>query len=86
MNTVDIPRRLPVTPQANKVLGIIRRDGHITRLTAMHYGIANLTARITELRDALYTKGLDVVCVKRHDDNGHLYGRWSVETRELEIA
>jgi hypothetical protein len=65
---------MTLTNQAKKVLALIERDGHLTRLTAMHYGIANITARITELRDA----GYPVVCALAKDADGSRYGRWSL--------
>ena len=61
-----------VTPQAQKVYNLMARDGHVTRLTALHYSIANLTARIAELRAA----GIAVECELRTDANGNEYGRW----------
>ena len=61
--------------QAAKVLDLIKRDGRVTRLTAMHYGIANLTARISELR--LYG-GLDIVCTEKVDAVGRRYGEWTI--------
>jgi hypothetical protein len=63
-----------LTKQAQQVLDLIDRDGHVTRLTAMHYGVANVTARITELRNA----GHFVVCNLAKDANGSRYGRWSI--------
>jgi hypothetical protein len=60
--------------QAAEVLKIMRRDGHITRLIAMNYGIANLTARISELRDAGYA----VICDERRDANHRRYGDWKL--------
>ena len=65
---------MTLTKQAQKVLTLIERDGHVSRLTAMHYGIANVTARITELRDA----GIPVVCENCRDASGNRYGRWSL--------
>lgn len=66
-----------LTKQAKQVLDLMERDGAITRLTAMHYGIANLTARITELRDA----GYYVVCVEKRDASNRRYGSWRVTGR-----
>jgi hypothetical protein len=64
-----------VTPQAVKVLNLIERDGHITRLTAMHYGIANITARIAELR---LDYGINVACEEKVDAEGRVYGSWKL--------
>jgi hypothetical protein len=61
-----------LTKQARKVLDLMQRDGSVSRLTAMHYGVANVTARITELRDY----GYDVECVIKTDANGQKYGSW----------
>ena len=61
-----------LTKQASQVLNLIRRDGSVTRLTAMHYGVANLTARIAELR----TAGYNVVCTEKRDANKRRYGSW----------
>lgn len=67
----------PITPKAKKVFDLMQRDGHVTRLTAMHAGIPNVTARIAELRSA----GVKVDCDVRTDINGNEYGRWSVSPR-----
>ena len=70
----DHKRFQTLTPQAQKVLHMIRRDGHITRQSAvMSLSVANLTARIAELRSA----GFDIICKERNDVNGNRYGRWS---------
>jgi hypothetical protein len=62
-----------VGKQAARVAEIIKADGGITRLTAMHYGIANVTARIAELR----TAGVNVLCEMKKDQNAREYGRWT---------
>jgi hypothetical protein len=72
---------MKLTKQAQQVLDLIERDGHITRLTAMHYGIANVTARITELRDA----GIMVNCFVAKDADGSRYGRWSCLPKSLMV-
>ena len=66
-----------VSPQAKRVYELLKRDGHVTRITAMHYGIPNVTARITELRAA----GINVGCEVAIDANGREYGRWSLSTQ-----
>lgn len=63
---------MKLTKQAQKVLDLIRRDGSITRLTAMHYGVANVTARISELLDA----GYDIDRHIKLDAEGRRYGEW----------
>ena len=68
-----------MNPQTEQVLNLIKRDGSITRLTAMHYGIANLTARIAELRNW----GFDVECQEKRDANGRRYGTWSLKKAEF---
>lgn len=67
-----------LTEQGRAVLDIIRRDGRITRLTALHYGIPNLTARITELR----AEGFAVDCEVKLDANGNKYGSWFIAEAE----
>jgi hypothetical protein len=60
--------------QSQQVLNLIKRDGSITRLTAMHYGIANLTARIADLR----REGHAIRCVEKVDAKGRTYGVWKL--------
>lgn len=66
------PFESALSPQAAKVLELIRRDGHVSRLTALHYGIANLTARIAELRFRRFA----IDCKVKADGNGNKYGSW----------
>lgn len=61
--------------QTEKLLGLLNRDGHVTRLTAMHYGVANITARIADLR---LRHDVNVVCEVCRDAAGRRYGRWHV--------
>lgn len=61
--------------QTAQVLKLMQRDGNVTRLTASHYGIANLTARIADLRVRF---GINVQCEKRRDAAGRLYGVWKL--------
>lgn len=68
----ELIRENSISKQGKKVLELLRRDGYITRLTALHYGVANLTARIAELR----VIGLNIGCDVRLDANGKEYGRW----------
>ena len=72
-----------MAPQTKQVLDLLKRDGHVTRLTAMHYGIANLTSRIAELR---LDHGYNVVCSERRDAAGRRYGSWSLNIREGALA
>lgn len=60
--------------QVQKVLRIMREAGAISRVTAMHYGIMNLTARITDLRQ----QGYDVICTWKQDADGNRYGSFSL--------
>ena len=61
-------------PQTQKVLKLLTSGKSVTRLTAMHYGIMNLTARITDLRKA----GIPVRCEMKHDMDGNRYGSFSL--------
>lgn len=63
---------LCATPQAKKVYELLQRDGRVTRLTALHYGVANVTARVAELRRL----GIAVECEVVQDAEGREYGRW----------
>lgn len=61
--------------QERTLLDLLERDGHVTRLTAMHAGIANVTARIAELRlDA----DVKIKAEVRKDIHGRRYARWSL--------
>lgn len=71
-----VPREASLTEQGRKTLNLIKRDGRVTRLTALHYGIANLTARIAELRE----EGYAVDCEIKLDANGRKYGSWFLAT------
>jgi hypothetical protein len=55
-----------------KVLNIIKRDGHITRFIAVNYGILALTQHISVLRK----KGYNILAEQRLDANGKEYTRW----------
>jgi len=61
-------------PQTAQVLKLIKRDGFITRLVAAHYGIANLTARISDLR----SRNVKVACETKRDAEGRRYGYWTL--------
>lgn len=68
-------------PQCHTVLDHLLRGGKLTRLSAMFdYKIANITARITDLRDA----GVEVACRIKHDVHGNRYGEWSVSRAEAQ--
>lgn len=62
-----------LSKQSKQVLDLIRRDGRVTRLTALHYGVANLTARIADLR----ASGFLIDCEVKLDANGKEYGVWT---------
>lgn len=68
----------PSTPQTRKVLKLLER-GHLTRLTAMHYGVMNLTARIADLRNLGWT----VDCNVKRDSEGNRYGRFTLAAEHL---
>lgn len=57
-------------PQTQKVYNLLSKGEHLTRVTAMHYGIMNLTARVADLRNA----GVKVLCNIKHDHDGNRYG------------
>jgi hypothetical protein len=79
MNTIHVegqPTFRKADKQTMQVLSLLRRDGNVTRLTAQHYGIANLTARIADLR---LTHGVNVRCQQRKDAEGRRYGVWSLD-------
>ena len=61
--------------QNQKILKMLHEGKKITRLKAMHYGIMNLTARISELRNA----GYDIRCRMRTDADGREYGEFYLE-------
>lgn len=60
-----------LTPQASKVLGLLRK-GKLTRLIAMHYGVMNITARLADLRRF----GYKVECHNKRDSEGNRYGEF----------
>ena len=72
-----------VTPQAARVLNLMARDGHVTRLTLAHYGIANPTARFAELR---LDHGVSVECERCVDALGRRYSRWSLDGAQTHQA
>jgi hypothetical protein len=61
--------------QTKQVLSLMKRDGAITRLTAQHYGIVCLTARIADLRTR---HGYSVQCDLKRDAEGRRYGSWRI--------
>lgn len=61
--------------QTQKILKMLKDGKTITRLIAMHYGIMNLTARISELRSV----GYDVKCRMKKDEQGREYGEFYLE-------
>ncbi|MDO8839664.1 MAG: helix-turn-helix domain-containing protein [Parvibaculum sp.] len=67
-------RREKLTRQARLVLRSLEAGRATTRVTAMHYGVMNLTARISELRNA----GYDVVCTIHRDVAGNKYGEFKL--------
>lgn len=68
-----------MNPQSTQVLNLLKRDGNLTRLTAMHYGIANVTARIADLRRA----GYRVTCTEKRDAAGRRYGVWRLAPTQV---
>ncbi len=65
---------MPVS-QNMKILTMLKSGKTITRLIAMHYGIMNLTARISELRNF----GYDIRCRMKKDAEGREYGEFYLE-------
>lgn len=61
--------------QNMKILKMLKDGKTITRLTAMHYGIMNLTARISELRNF----GYDIRCRMKKDAEGREYGEFYLQ-------
>lgn len=61
-----------------KVLGILKRDGHITRVVAAHYNIGCVRKAVSDLRKARF----DIVTDKRIDSEGNKYTRWVLVSRE----
>lgn len=70
----DEVRRSSLTPQSRKLLTILEAGRSVTRVTAMHYGIMNLTARVADLRNA----GWKVECETKYDVEGNRYGEFSL--------
>lgn len=68
--------------QNQKLLSMFANGQDITRLTAMHYGIQNLTARIADLRNM----GWQVDCVEKRDQEGQRYGSFSLHPSERALA
>lgn len=71
-------RPIRMTPKAHKVLEIMQRDGGITHLTAMHYGIGSITKEVARIRAACPMNAL-IHTVKRVDADGHKYTRWTLK-------
>lgn len=74
--------RTPATPQARKVLKLLASGERLSRVTAMHYGVMNLTARLADLRNA----GWDVRCEIKRDVDGNRYGSFSLAGEQLPLA
>lgn len=71
------PRSATISRQELLLLNMLRR-GEVTRLAAITAGIANVTARIADLR----ARGFDVVATMNTDTLGRRYARWSLVQRE----
>lgn len=59
--------------QTNKVFTLLQ-SGPVSRVTAMHYGVMNLTARIADIRNA----GYKVECTIKTDHDGNRYGSFQL--------
>lgn len=75
--TTDFCYTALVAPKTLKVANILARDGGITHMTALHYGIGSVTKEITRLRDNL-KYGYRIKTVKRKDADGNMYTRWTL--------
>jgi hypothetical protein len=71
-----------LSPQACLVLEMLRTDGYVTRLTAQHAGVPNLTARISELR----AFGINTEVTKHIDPLGRKYSRWNLTVSGIRSA
>lgn len=78
MNTLTFEHPQMLHTMTRKVADILVRDGGITHLTAMHYGIGCITKEIQRLRDAS-PKDYKVITVRRQDADGHKYTRWTLK-------
>lgn len=67
-----------MNPLTYKVLGIMERDGGITHMTALHYGIGSITKEIQRLRDSKPV-GYRINTVTRKDAEGKKYTRWTMK-------
>jgi hypothetical protein len=67
-----------LTPQAKKVLSALMQKRLVTRLTMMHLGVMNLTARITEIRGA----GYNVECENDVDIDGNRFGKFKLAKKK----
>jgi hypothetical protein len=61
-----------MSKQSNFVLGILLKEGSITRLTAQHYNIGNINAVIGDLRKV----GHDIGSLPRTDAGGNPYNQY----------
>ena len=80
MNTNIVWFRQPafLNPLSRKVMDIMVRDGGITHLTALHYGIGSVTKEVSRLRRAVPV-GYTIGTVKRKDADGNKYTRWTLK-------
>lgn len=63
-----------MSPQAKQVLNILKRDEGITLMTAAHYGVPNLSARLSDLKEAGYVINRE----QKKDLAGKKYSRWTL--------
>lgn len=78
INNVQFSLPYHLTPMSRKVMGILLRDGGITHLNAMHYGIGSITKEIARIRRA-YPSGYRINTIKRKDAEGNTYTRWTLK-------
>lgn len=70
----------PCAAQTAEVLRIMMRDGYISRRNAQDYGIANVTARIADLRNRVQ---VDVLATPSEDAKGTKFTKWHVNPAQL---
>jgi len=80
MNYIMFARPYRMSPKAHKVAGILLRDGGITHMTALHYGVGSVTKEIARIREACPTTH-EIKTVTRVDAEGHKYTRWTLKAK-----
>lgn len=76
INDIEMNIQKVFSHQERKVLELMLFDGHVSRLTGMHSGIVNITARIAELRQKISSDCYRIDVAIKTDANGYEYGGW----------